>query len=163
MSDQVITAQKVVTFTFMILNENGEVVEQSDLPMSYIHGVDGKMFPQVEAALEGARVGDEVSVTLTPEEGFGPHDPSLSFSEKIENVPPEYQRLGAEAMFQNEAGETLTMTVTRIEDGIVTLDGNHPFAGKTMTFRIKVHAMREATREEIGTGEVQGESPLSLH
>ena len=154
MSDKKVENHKVVTFTYVIKDQAGQLQEQSDIPLSYLHGNDERMFPKVAEALEGTSVGDTVEVTLTPEEGFGQPDPSLSYSDKIENVPPEYQHIGAEAMFQNEQGETTTMTVVKVENGMVTLDGNHPFAGKTMTFIITIKAIRDATAEEVGSGTV---------
>jgi len=149
-----IAPQTVVSFTYVILDEGGHVLEQSDLPLYYIHGVDGKMYPKVEQAMSGARVGDRVEVVLSPAEGFGEPDPEMMYVEQLENVPQEYRHIGAEAMFENEEGETITMKVTRIEDDELTLDANHPFAGKTVRFRITVVGLREATQQEIGSGEV---------
>lgn len=155
MSDkQSVTEQKVVSFTYTIFDTEGNVLEQSDMPQSYIHGVDGKMFEKAEQAMVGARVGDEVEVSLTPEEGFGYPDPGLVYTDRIENVPPEYRHLGSKATFHNDAGETLTMTVTRLDDGEITFDANPPFAGRTVIFRMNVVALRDATIREVGTGEV---------
>ena len=159
----IVTAQKVVTFTYIILNTQGRVLEQSDLPMSYMHGVDGKMYPSAEKAVDGARVGDEVECTITPEEGFGYPDPELMYSDRLENVPSEYHRIGAEAMFENANGETITMMVRKIENGQITLDANHPFAGQTAVFKIKIIGVREATEQEIVTGEViDMQGPLTI-
>lgn len=154
MTEETVQKQKVVSFTYTILDENQSVQEQSDLPMSYLHGVDGKMFPKVEAELEGKRVGDVVEVTLEPSEAFGERDPERTFQDAIENVPAEFQQIGAEATFQNEAGEQITMAVTRIENGQVYLDGNHPYAGRRMTFKVTITDIRDATVEEVGAGEV---------
>lgn len=151
---EIITVQKVVTFTYTILNTEGQVLEQSDLPMSYMHGIDGKMYPSAEKAVDGASVGDIIECTITPEEGFGYPDPDLAYTDQLENVPPEYHRLGAEAMFENEDGESITMTVRKIENGMITLDANHPFAGQTVVFKINIIGVRDATEQEIGTGEV---------
>ena len=160
---QQISTRTVVTFTYVILDTEGNVLEQSDLPMSYIHGVDGKMYPKVESALTGAAIGDEVEAELSPQEGFGEPDPELMYTENLADVPPEYRQIGAEAMFQNEDGETITMKVTKIENGELTLDANHPFAGMTVVFRIKVVGLRHATPNEINTGEVMDmQGPLTL-
>lgn len=160
---ETITSQTVVSFTYVILDTEGRVLEQSDLPMSYIHGVDGKMYPKVEEALTGASVGDEVEVQLTPAEGFGESNPDLMHVEELQNVPPEYRHIGAEAMFENDEGETITMKVTKIENGELTLDANHPFAGKTVIFKITVVGLRAATVQEIGSGEVMDmQGPLTL-
>lgn len=163
MSEQKVEDNKVVSVTYVIVDEAGTVLEQYDMPISYVHGPHSNMYPKVAQALEGARVGDETEVTLSPAEGFGERDPSLTFSDALENVPPEYRHLGAEATFQNEQGETVTMTVVKIENGKIELDGNHPFAGKTVTFKLRVKEIRDATEAEIGSGEVApGTNPI-LH
>ena len=161
--EDIVTAQKVVTFTYSITDPQGNVLEQSDMPMSYIHQVDGKMYPSAEKAMDGKTIGDEISVSISPEEGFGYPDPELMHVERIENVPPDYLHIGAEAIFETEQGETISMKVTKIENGEVTLDANHPFAGKTVIFNMKVVAIRNAIEQEIGTGEVidmQGPSTM---
>jgi FKBP-type peptidyl-prolyl cis-trans isomerase SlyD len=154
-SQDIISKQKVVTFTYSIIdNDTGEVLEQSGMPMSYLHGVDGKMYPQAELALDGKKVDDTVEVVLPPEQGFGYPDPEMIYVDKIENVPPEYRHIGAEAMFHDDQGDEIAMKVTKIEKGVITLDANHPFAGKTVKFKITVLALRDPTELEIGTGEV---------
>ena len=165
MTEEIVKKQKVVSFTYMILDDKGSVQEQSDLPMNYLHGVDGKMFPKVEQALEGKKVGDEVEVTLEPVDAFGEIDPSRTFRDSVENVPPEFQQIGAEATFESEEGEQINMTVTKIENGQVYLDGNHPYAGRRMTFKVTVTGIREATIEETSTGKVvdDDQPPKVLH
>lgn len=152
MSEHIVTKHKVVSITYRILDENKEVVEQSDIPIDYIHGTDNDMFAKVEQALEGKTVCDTVAVVLSPEEGFGHADPNLTFTDDIENAPPEYRYLGARPMFQNEHGEVTEFVVSKIENGKLTVDGNHPFAGKTMTFKVDVVAIRDATGEELAGG-----------
>ena len=92
-------------------------------------------------------------MVLPPEKGFGVHNPDLTINDDIANVPEEFQQVGAKATFQNDAGDTTEMTVVKVEGGKVYLDGNHMFAGKTMTFKIKVSSIRDATEQEIGSGQ----------
>jgi len=153
MAEERVEKNKIVTFVYAITDENGEVLEQSDVPHDYVHDQDERMFPKVIRALEGHQVGDAVKVTLTPEEGFGHYDPGLTFSDDLQNVPREYQRLGAEATFNDAAGESMTMRVTRIEDGRIEFDGNPPFVGKTVVFIINILGIRDATGQESGTGQ----------
>jgi FKBP-type peptidyl-prolyl cis-trans isomerase SlyD len=67
-------------------------------------------------------------------------------------MPSEYHQVGAQATFKDVEGKELLMTVVSIENGEVFLDGNHPFAGKTLKVSMTVTAIRDATVEEIGTG-----------
>lgn len=148
-----IESNKVVSLTYSILDEDGEILEQSNLPISYIHGGQGDLFEKLERALTGKTIGDEVSVTLSPEEGFGQHNPDLTFTDDLENVPEELRYVGAELEAQNASGEVLKFVVSDIGDNQLTVDGNHPFAGKTVTFRVKVAEVRDATAEELSTGQ----------
>ncbi len=104
---------------------------QTDLPIAYVHGANGPLFEKIEQALEGRQAGDKVEVLPPPQDGFGEHKPELTFTDDIGNVPPEHRRLGSEVLFENERGEQMQFRVTRIEDGRLTVDANHPLAGQT--------------------------------
>src|SRR5512143_1354863 len=114
MTTNVVARGRVITLTYSITDELGNTVEQIDVPISYLHGGETGLFPKIERALEGHVIGDEVNVELLPEEGFGSWDPEMSFSDAIENVPPEYRVVGAKAEFVNEEHETITMIVTHV-------------------------------------------------
>ena len=152
MTGQFVDKNKVVSFTYSITDESGAVIEQSDLPISYVHGGPHDLFEKVEQELEGSVVGDTVEVRLSPEEGFGAHDPDLTYTDELDNVPSEFRRVGAEVEMMNDQGDTRTFTVTHIEDGKLTVDGNHPMAGKSIVFHIKVTGIRDATPEEVANG-----------
>ncbi|MGB5440252.1 MAG: peptidylprolyl isomerase [Gammaproteobacteria bacterium] len=143
---------KVVTFTYSISDDSGEILEQSDLPISYVHGGKHDLFEKVEDAMDGAAVGDSIDVRLSPEEGFGAHDPRLTYIDDVENVPPEFQHIGADVEMMNDQGESMKFTVTSIDNGKLTVDGNHPMAGKSITFHIKIIDIRTATPDEIVNG-----------
>lgn len=153
---------KQVSITYRILDENDNLVEQSDIPIEYVHGYDDRMFPKVLDALEGKAMGDKVRVTLTAEEGFGLPDPNLIITDDIDNAPSEFQIVGARPTFQNEEGETMEMTVTKIEDGKITVDGNHPFAGKTVTFLLNVIAVKDAGDIQDVQEIITSEGPSTL-
>ena len=152
MTEQFVVRNKVVSFTYAIMEEGGEILEQSDLPISYVHGGKHDLFEKIEQELDGCVENDVVQVRLTPEEGFGPHDPSLTYTDDIENVPAEFRRIGAEVEMMNDKGESRKFKVTRIEDGKLTVDGNHPMAGKHIIFNIKVVGIRDATPDEVSNG-----------
>jgi FKBP-type peptidyl-prolyl cis-trans isomerase SlyD len=162
MTAEPIGKDKVVSLTYMLLNQRGDVFEQSDVPISYLHGHESGLFEKVEHALEGRRPGDSVQVTLAPEEGFGRHDPALTFTDDLENVPPELRYIGAQLEAQNADGEILTFIVTDIANGKLTVDANHPLAGQTVQFHVTVRDVRDATPDELIRGHAQG-SGVPLH
>jgi FKBP-type peptidyl-prolyl cis-trans isomerase SlyD len=155
---ETIKRDKYVSLTYSITDENNEILECIDIPVNYVHGRDSQVIDKIEAALEGHQEGDEVSVELNPEEGFGEHQSELTFTDDIENVPAEFRHIGAEVEFQNDKGESRMFRVSKIGDGKLTVDGNHPFAGKVITYNIRVNAVRDATPDEITTGAMQAPS-----
>lgn len=146
---ETVANNKLVTLTYSIKNQLGETVEQNDLPVSYVHGTSSELLPVLEKNIAGHKAGDKVEVIVLPAEGFGEHDPNISFTDDIENVPLEYRQVGAQAEFQNEDGETKVFTVSKVDESTVTLDGNHPLAGQTLTFVVNIKEVRDATAEEI--------------
>lgn len=152
MSAPTVSKDKVIAITYSIIDESGVILEQSDIPVYYVHGGPNEMFEAVEAQLDGCSLGDSVEVVLPPDQAFGPHDPNLTFTDDIDNVPPEFRRVGAEVQMQNDRGETRSFFVSKIADGKLTVDGNHPFAGKTLTYALTVADIRDATEEEKRDG-----------
>lgn len=148
----IVTQNTLVYITYSILDERGMVVEQYDIPVGYVQGANSGILPAIESAVAGRKVGERLEIKLTPEEGYGLRDESLVFTDDIDNVPPQFQRLGAEVMFENASGETKVFYVTAIEDGKLTLDGNPSLAGQSVTCLVNIMDMREATPEEIRNG-----------
>ncbi|MBF0218545.1 MAG: peptidylprolyl isomerase [Gammaproteobacteria bacterium] len=147
-----VTRGLVVAVTYSIDDAKGELVERIDLPVHILYGEKSGLIEKVDAALEGRAVGDKFTVDLTPEEGFGAWHEDLTFTDLIENVPEEYRYLGATAEFQNDSGEVRQFVVTQIDNASITLDGNHPFAGKALKFHLKIDAIREPTAAELANG-----------
>ena len=162
MAEEFASKGKVVTFTYSISDESNEILEQSDIPIRYVHGGKHDLFEKVVQELEGSVVGDSVEVELSPEEGFGVHDPALTYTDGLENVPSEFQHVGAEVEMMNDEGDSRKFTVTSIENGKLTVDGNHPMAGKAIIFHIKVIDIHDATPEELANG-VEAMSMPVLH
>lgn len=148
----IITKNKFVSLTYSISDEDGEVLERIDLPVRFIQGHNTQVIEKIEQALEGHKQGDELSVKLSPSEGFGEHQPELTFTDDLDNVPEQFRQIGAEVEFQNDVGEIKKFNVVSIENGQLTVDGNHPFAGKTINYNIKVTEVRDATEEELKEG-----------
>jgi len=153
--------KKYVSFTYRILDENENVVEHSDVPMDYQHGVKNDIFEKVENALTGKKIGDQIKVTLNPNEGFGQPLPELIHTDSIDNVPPEYCHVGARPMFENDRGDTREMLVTKVENGQVTIDGNHPFGVTTITFIFDIVFVDDKPLANMGAG--SSSAPDTLH
>jgi len=162
MTEHRVARNKYVEFTYQIADENGDVVEEVNRPVGYAYGGAQQMFDQLEAAIEGLKAGEKISVELPPSEAFGEHDPSLSFSEELSNVPPQYHRIGAQVEMQNENGESKVFVVSAMDDKSLTVDGNHPMAGKKVSFNLTVVMVRDATSEEMD-GKLNLPEQHSLH
>lgn len=159
MPSETIKTGKFVSLTYSISDTQGNVLEQSDLPVNYIHGGETELIGGMDRAVAGKRAGDEVTITVSPEDGFGDYDPDLTFTDDIENVPPQFRQLGAEVQMQNSAGEVKSFYVTRIEDGRLTVDGNHPMAGKVLKVKVKILEVRDATQEDAAQVGIPGQTP----
>ncbi len=162
MTDQPIRAGKFVSITYTMRDENGSVLEQSDLPVSYIHGGSTELIGGMDRALAGKRVGDEVEMSVPAGDAFGPHDPNLTFTDDLHNVPPEFRFVGAEVPMQNDTGDVKTFYVTRIEEGQLTVDGNHPLAGKPLRVRMTIREVRDPTPAELAQDRA-GPASTGLH
>lgn len=163
MSQDRIARNKVVFFNYLIKDEQGRTLERNDLPIGYVHGCGSHLIAKVERALEGHAPGDLVTVPVSPAEGFGERDPDLTYTDDLANVPPALRMIGAEAEMRNERGEVRHFQVTRIHDGKLTLDGNHPFAGRHIVYQVSVTEVRDANRREIANGCPDAESAPRLH
>jgi FKBP-type peptidyl-prolyl cis-trans isomerase SlyD len=152
----------IVELSYQLKDEEGAVVEQSgtDGPMSYLHGY-GEIPSGLEKRLKGAEVGTAFEVTLAPGEAFGDYDP-----EKILAVPRDQFPADAEIV----PGDTITVSVADDDDPeaetgemdtrvveispeAIVLDANHPYAGKRMTFDLRVLSVRKASEEELAEHE----------
>lgn len=148
MSKDIIKPGKFVSLTYSISDSEGKTLEHNDLPVSYIHGGEQELIGGMDRAVSGKAAGDAVEVVVPPAQGFGAHDPDLTFTDDIANVPEQFRYVGAEVQMQNEAGEVKSFFVTTIEDGKLTVDGNHPMAGKTLKVKVKIVEVRDATEAD---------------
>jgi FKBP-type peptidyl-prolyl cis-trans isomerase SlyD len=152
-----IADRTVASFNYTLTNDAGEVLDASAgrEPLTYLHGV-GNIVVGLEKAMTGKKAGDKFEVAVTPEEGYGVHNPAL-----VQVVPSEAFRgagkLEPGMQFRAESDRgPMTVVITAIEDDKVTVDGNHPLAGATLHFAIEITEVREASVEEVLHGHVHG-------
>jgi FKBP-type peptidyl-prolyl cis-trans isomerase SlyD len=151
-----IGAKKAVTFHYSLRDDEGTVLDSSEgkEALTYLHG-EGNIVPGLEKALEGKQAGDEVKATVPPAEGYGERS-----DDNIRNVPrrklPDGKlKPGMRVRLQTNEGPIAAL-VTAIKGDYVTVDANHPLAGMTLHFEVKVEAVRDATAEELEHGHVHG-------
>jgi FKBP-type peptidyl-prolyl cis-trans isomerase SlyD len=152
-----VSRNKIVSVSYVLRKADGEIYELSDLPIAYLHGAGSDLFPQIERALEGKSIGEQVVVTLDPDQAFGAHDPGLVLVEPLDQVPEPFRHVGAEFEARNESGETRRFVVTGIGDGRLMADANHPLAGQRVIFEVTVRGIREASPEELESGRPAGQ------
>ncbi len=152
-----IEKNRVVTLHYTLRDDQGTVIDSSSGrgPLSYIHG-KGNIIPGLEQALAGRVAGDKLDVTVAPDRGYGRRDerlvqivPRTKFSEVSEITP------GMQVRSNGPQGPRM-MTVVRIERDFVTVDANHPLAGRTLHFSLEIEEVRKATHEEVSHGHVHG-------
>jgi FKBP-type peptidyl-prolyl cis-trans isomerase SlyD len=148
----------VVTLDYNVTDPDGVVLDEGREALVYLHGHSG-IFPRIEAALEGRRVGESVVVKLQPDEAFGEYDEELVQIESREDFPEELevgmQFEGAPAGADED--EFMLYRVMDMTQDKVVLDGNHPLAGQALVFTCTVTALRPASAEEIRHGHVHGD------
>lgn len=151
-----IAMNTVVTITYELRDSDGNILESSKDPVSYLHGGYDNIFPRVEEELHGKSVGDSIELTLEPVDAFGDYDEELVQIEPASAFPTEELKVGMQFEGEDETGDVVLYTVTNIEDGKVIVDGNHPWAGERVLFKASVTAVREAGKEEVEHGHVHG-------
>lgn len=147
-----------VKMEYTLRDDSGEVLDTSegDEPLEYLHG-QGQIVPGLEKALTGLEVGAETKVVVSPKEGYGEVDPKAVMKIHRSKLPPDEEpEVGMGLQGMGPGGEPLLLTIAAIDGDTVTLDANHPLAGKTLHFEIKIVGIREATAEELEHGHVHG-------
>ena len=151
-----IDKNSVVTLHYEMYDANDQLIVKTEEPIAYLHGGYDGIFPLVEEALHGKAVGDEVDVTLAPDDAFGEQEPELIRIEPVDIFPVEVE---VGMMFEADdpaTGDVMVYRVTDVADGKAVVDGNHPLAGMKIRFKAKVAEIRAALAEEIDHGHVHG-------
>ena len=145
-----ITNETTVTINYKVSEKNGEVLEQTEAgePVTYLQGLE-MMLPAVEEAMEGKIPGDKVTIELKAEDAFGErHEDLITKIPAADFEDAEELNIGQDIIVGNGEEEVL-MTIIEIAGDNVTLDGNHPFAGKEVVFEIEVIEVHKTTDEDL--------------
>ena len=141
------------------LEVEGKIADKArpEAPLEYIHGT-GMLLPKFEAAVEGKEPGETFDFVLSPEEGYGEYNPNYKFEIPKTSFAVDGQiredllEVGRIIPMLNSAGQVIQGTIAAIGYDTVTMDFNHPMAGKTLHFTGKVESVRAATEKELTEG-----------
>lgn len=148
-----ITQNSVVTLQYTLTDDSNEVLDQSSAsdPLIYLHGT-GSIIPGLEQALEGRVAGDQLNVTVKPEDGYGVRDEKMIQTVKKSQFPADEElEIGMKFQVNGNDGPMI-LTITDIQGEAITVDANHPLAGVTLHFDVNIENVREATKEELEHG-----------
>ena len=153
-----VTENRVISIHYTLTNDSGNVIDQSGAgePLVYLHG-SGNIISGLEQALVGKVAGDKLNVTILPEDAYGARmddriqTVSRSMFQGIDQIEP-----GMQFHAEGNTGPVV-VTVTKIEGEEITIDGNHPLAGETLTFDVEVADIRDATADELEHGHIHTE------
>ncbi|BAN23554.1 FKBP-type peptidyl-prolyl cis-trans isomerase [Caballeronia insecticola] len=155
----------VVSVAYKLSDAQGNLIEESDEPMVYLHGGYDGTFPKIEEALDGREPGFETSIQLEPQDAFGEYDPELVKIEERSRFP-EPLEVGMQFEGTPEDADdeldSLIYTVTDVAEDKVVLDGNHPLAGMALRFALSVQEVRTATEDEIEHQHAHGADGLQV-
>lgn len=153
-----IAANSVVSIDYVLRDDEGDVLDSSEgeEPLAYIHGHE-QIVPGLERALDGKVKGDAIDVKIAPKDGYGEHHADRIIKITKGELPPGMTpHIGMEVGAEDEDGDHIPFWITEIGESELTLDGNHPLAGKNLNFAVKIVDVRAATKEELSHGHVHG-------
>lgn len=135
----IIEKGKKVSFEYTLTLEDNEVIDSNvgAEPMTFVHG-SSQIIPGLEDQMTGMKTGDSKKVTVKPEDGYGPVINEAIIQLKTEQVPETSRKVGAMLQTQSPEGQIIRGRITAIDDQTATIDLNHPLAGKTLYFDVKV-------------------------
>lgn len=141
----VIQEGSIVSIEYTLTDDAGTVIDSNvgKEPLTFVEGA-GQIVKGLENELNGLKVGDQKKVRVKPEDGYGSPDPNAFHEIPRDKIPPEGQKAGAMLMTKAPDGRTIPMRVSEVKDKTVVVDLNHPLAGKTLNFDVKIKDIRAA-------------------
>jgi len=152
-SDLPIEPNTHVVVDYELRGDDGDLLDASESddgePIEYVHGY-GMLVPGLEAALAGLKAGDERDVVVPAAAGYGEHDEDLVLEVNRSEFPdPSKVEVGHEFVAESPDGDEIAMHVVEVRDDVVVVDANHPLAGVTLRYHVKVREVRAATEAEV--------------
>ncbi|MFA9441245.1 peptidylprolyl isomerase [Uliginosibacterium sp. sgz301328] len=151
-----IVKNTVVTLDYKVRDPDGNIVDNGEQPLVYLHGGYDGIFPLLEETLHGKNKGETLQVKLQPDDAFGEYDESLVHIEDASLFPDNVEVGMAFERVGDDGEDDMLYRITDVADGKVVVDGNHPLAGTALVFDITIADVRPASQEEITHGHVHG-------
>jgi FKBP-type peptidyl-prolyl cis-trans isomerase SlyD len=145
--NMIIEAGKQVSIEYTLEIDNGIVMASNvgSKPYTYVQGAQ-QVVPGLEKALQGMKPGEEKAFAVSPQDGFGERS-ALAFQEVDKSlVPEEARKVDAELQGKDGQGRTFDARVADVKEDTILLDLNHPLAGKTLHFEVKVLNVSQADK-----------------
>lgn len=134
--------------------KDGSVFDSSQgrAPLQFEVGA-GQVIPGFEKAVEGMKVDEEKTFTIAAEEAYGPIRAELVQEVPKDKLPKDLKpEQGMQLLLQGPQGERMPVTITKVSADTITIDMNHPLAGKELTFKIKLVGINEEIKYEESGG-----------
>jgi FKBP-type peptidyl-prolyl cis-trans isomerase SlyD len=141
-----------ISVEYTLSDDKGTQIQtnKGEAPLVYTQGKN-EILPGLEKALDGMHVGEEKDVKLSPEEAYGPGQKEAFQEVPKTSIPAEALKVGTPLSAQSPDGRTLMARVSEIKDKTVIVDLNHPLAGKTLAFHVKVLDVKKAEEKPQAT------------
>jgi len=141
---------KTISMEYTLTLEDKKVLDTNvgGAPLNFTQG-SHKIIPGLETALEGMKVGESKQVTVAPEQGYGPINPQAVQEVPIDKIPEEARKVGAQLQGKDAQGRMVQARVSEVKEQVVMLDYNHPLAGKTLLFDVKILDIKAATSTPV--------------
>jgi len=145
-SPMTVSEGKSISMEYTLTLENKEVLDSNvgGEPLTFTQG-SHQIIPGLETALDGMKAGERKQVTVAPEQGYGKVDPQAIQEVPIDQIPPDARKVGVQLQGKDGQGRVVHPTVTEVKEQVVVLDFNHPLAGKTLYFDVKILDIKNAT------------------
>jgi FKBP-type peptidyl-prolyl cis-trans isomerase 2 len=138
-NEKMVEAGSTVSIEYTLTLTDGTKVDSNvgEDALQFEQGA-GQLIPGLEKALTGMHVGESKQVTVPPEEGYGPVNPAAFTEVDIAQLPEDAREPGVTLVARGEDGHAQRLRVEKIEGDKATLDFNHPLAGQTLIFDVKI-------------------------
>lgn len=151
-------ANKVVTFNYILKDDNGALLDSTEKggPFSFISG-NHQILPGLEEAIGNMIIGSKKNIKLAAADAYGEYDENAVQKINRTLFPEEAElEIGMTYFAHSPEGQHLQFVITEMENDDITVNFNHPLAGKNLEFDVELLDVRDATPEEISHGYVHG-------